>query len=209
MGWRVAGCKQGAGDLNVGYENFIATPGRDDLINTGEKKDRRARHRISLSAIRFRYRRRVMGKGIPADHWENIANGGFQLVYGSTVNLFMKPARRISGLTAAEAANWSAYQSRRHSWQLPWGQSGSPACSAPCSATARSARTRRLPDRGLPRQSAPHPEQFAKDHGLHMRHGTEPEMMWLRKDEARQPERRLLQPLLYHIDQFESCARST
>ena len=31
----------------------------------------------------------VSGKGIPAAHWENIANKGFQLVYGSTANLFV------------------------------------------------------------------------------------------------------------------------
>src|SRR5690348_18407468 len=29
-----------------------------------------------------------MGKGVPADHWEQIAGKGFQLVYGSTANLF-------------------------------------------------------------------------------------------------------------------------
>ena len=32
---------------------------------------------------------RIMGKGIPAAHWGNIANNGFQLVYGSTANLFI------------------------------------------------------------------------------------------------------------------------
>ena len=32
---------------------------------------------------------RIMGKGIPAAHWENIANKGFQLVYGATANLFV------------------------------------------------------------------------------------------------------------------------
>src|SRR5260370_42267720 len=31
---------------------------------------------------------RIMGKGVPADHWERIADRGFQLVYGSTANLF-------------------------------------------------------------------------------------------------------------------------
>ena len=32
---------------------------------------------------------RIVGKGIPADHWERVANSGFQLVYGSTANLFV------------------------------------------------------------------------------------------------------------------------
>ena len=30
-----------------------------------------------------------MGKGVPAPHWETIAQKGFQLVYGSTANLFV------------------------------------------------------------------------------------------------------------------------
>ena len=30
-----------------------------------------------------------MGKGVPAKHWETIAQKGFQLVYGSTANLFV------------------------------------------------------------------------------------------------------------------------
>ena len=32
---------------------------------------------------------RVVGKGIPADHWERTAEKGFQLVYGATANLFL------------------------------------------------------------------------------------------------------------------------
>ena len=31
---------------------------------------------------------RIVGKGVPADHWEKLAESGFQLVYGSTANLY-------------------------------------------------------------------------------------------------------------------------
>ena len=31
---------------------------------------------------------RIMGKGVPAAHWERMAHNGFQLVYGATANLF-------------------------------------------------------------------------------------------------------------------------
>ena len=41
-------------------------------------------------------------------------------------------------------------------------------------------------------------------HGLHMRHGTEPEMMWLKKDENGKPNGGYSNPYCYHIDQFES-----
>ena len=48
-------------------------------------------------------------------------------------------------------------------------------------------------------------EQFKKEHkGLQLRHGSEPEMMWLKKDDERPAERRLSKPYCYHIDQFES-----
>jgi len=44
------------------------------------------------------------GQGHPADHWESVAKKGFQLVYGATMNLFVKPARRLSRY-GPEAAN--------------------------------------------------------------------------------------------------------
>ena len=37
-----------------------------------------------------------------------------------------------------------------------------------------------------------------------MRHGTEPEMMWLKKDENGKPNGGYSNPYCYHIDQFES-----
>ena len=47
--------------------------------------------------------------------------------------------------------------------------------------------------------------QFRKDHdGLHLRHGTEPEMMWLKKGEDGKPDGGFSNPYCYHIDQFES-----
>ena len=38
---------------------------------------------------------KIMGKGIPADHWESVAKKGFQLVYGATVNLFTDRAKQL------------------------------------------------------------------------------------------------------------------
>ncbi len=42
-----------------------------------------------------------------------------------------------------------------------------------------------------------------------MRHGTEPEMMWLKKDENGKPNGGFSNPYCYHIDQFESLRPST
>src|SRR5688500_15052182 len=47
-------------------------------------------------------------------------------------------------------------------------------------------------------------DEFEKAHGLRMRHGTEPEMMWLRKSEEGKASGGYSNPYCYHIDQFES-----
>ena len=69
-------------------EAHVSAPGRDDLV-------RQVREKINELGITYIYYQfvsvtgRIVGKGIPADHWERIAERGFQLVYGSTANLFL------------------------------------------------------------------------------------------------------------------------
>ena len=68
-------------------ENFVNQPGRDKLV-----KD--VRNKIKELGITYIYYQfvsvtgRIVGKGVPADHWETLAAKGFQLVYGATANLF-------------------------------------------------------------------------------------------------------------------------
>src|SRR5699024_3197562 len=47
-------------------------------------------------------------------------------------------------------------------------------------------------------------QQFEDEHGLRLRAGTEPEMMWLKRDENGRPAGGYSKPFCYHIDQFES-----
>ena len=98
---------------------------------------------------------RIVGKGIPADHWEQIAERGL---------LHLLPQPRGAG------------------------ESG------------------RSSDLGLPRQPAdPAHEEFQEEvRRLHLRAGTEPEMMWLKKGEDGLPDGGFSKPNCYHIDQFES-----
>ena len=69
-------------------EVFVQQEGRDELV-------RQVRSKIDELGIEYLYLQfvsvtgRICGKGIPADHWEAIAERGFQLVYGATVNLFL------------------------------------------------------------------------------------------------------------------------
>ncbi len=68
-------------------ERFVKEKGRAALV-----KD--VRRRIDAEGITYIYYQfpsvtgRIMGKGVPAQHWESVAEKGFQLVYGAAVNLF-------------------------------------------------------------------------------------------------------------------------
>ncbi len=72
-------------------EVHVAQEGRDDLV-------RQVRQKIDDLGITYIYYQfvsvtgRIVGKGVPADHWEQIAERGFQLVYGSTANLYLARA---------------------------------------------------------------------------------------------------------------------
>ena len=69
-------------------EKHVNRPGRAKIV-------KRVREKINELGITYIYYQfisvtgRVVGKGIPADHWERTAEKGFQLVYGSTANLFV------------------------------------------------------------------------------------------------------------------------
>ncbi|HUR43485.1 MAG TPA: glutamine synthetase family protein, partial [Aestuariivirga sp.] len=176
--------------------------GRDELIKQVRKK-------IDALGIEYLYLQfvsvtgRIMGKGIPVDHWENIANGGFQLVYGSVVNLFMNRRGEYLGY-GPEAAELVGVPEPETFMQLPWDkrvarmfctlfrnreerEDAGAFLTADCRGNLR-----RIHDK------------FEKDHGMRMRHGTEPEMMWLKKDAAGNPDGGMSNPYCYHIDQFES-----
>ena len=69
-------------------ERCVNAPGRAQLV-------KQVRQKIKETGVTYIYFQfvsvtgRIVGKGIPADHWERVAERGFQLVYGSTANLFI------------------------------------------------------------------------------------------------------------------------
>ena len=69
-------------------EAFVNQDGRDELV----KQVRAKIDELGVTYIYYQFvsvTGRIVGKGVPARHWEQIADRGFQLVYGSTANLFM------------------------------------------------------------------------------------------------------------------------
>ena len=105
---------QAATDL----EAYVRADGRDEQV-------RRVREKIDALGITYIYYQfisvtgRVVGKGIPADHWERTAERGFQLVYGATANLFMDRYDNYIGY-GPEASELVGIPDPETFVQLPW-----------------------------------------------------------------------------------------
>ena len=99
-------------------EKFVDASGRDAKV-------KEVRKRINELGIEYIYLQfvsitgKIMGKGIPADHWESVAKKGFQLVYGATVNLFTDRAGGYLGY-GPEAAELVGIPEPETMMQLPW-----------------------------------------------------------------------------------------
>ncbi len=184
-------------------ERFVEAPGRAEAV-------KEIRERIDELGIEYLYLQfvsvtgRICGKGIPAHHWESIAEKGFQLVYGATVNLFVNRHGDYMGY-GPEASELVGIPETETFCQLPWDKR---VARLFCT-LFRNREERENPGgfltsdcRGNLRRIH---EQFQADHdGMHMRHGAEPEMMWLKRDADGKPAGGYSLPYCYHIDQFES-----
>jgi glutamine synthetase len=183
-------------------EVYVAAPGRAELV----KEVRRQIDDLGITYIYYQFisvTGRAVGKGIPADHWERTAERGFQLVYGATANLFTDRHRNYIGY-GPEASELIGIPDPETFVQLPWDKRvGRVFCTC-----FRNREEEEDPGgflssdcRGNLRRSH---ERFQAKHHMQLRMGTEPEMMWLKKDADGQPVGGFSKPYCYHIDQFES-----
>ena len=181
---------------------FVNAKGRDALVKEVRKK-------IDALGVEYLYLQfvsvtgRIMGKGIPADHWEDMAEKGFQLVYGATMNLFLNRHGEYLGY-GPEAAELVGIPEPETFCQLPWDKR---VARVWCT-LFRNREERENPGgyltsdcRGNLRRIHEH---FQEVHGMNLRCGTEPEMMWLKRGEDGAPAGGTSRPYCYHIDQFES-----
>ena len=145
---------------------------------------------------------RIMGKGAPADHWERIADKGFQLVYGSTANLFTSRNGRYLGY-GPEAWELVGMAEPDTFVQLPW----EPRVARVFCTLYRNREEVEEPGGVLTSDCRGNLQRahaaFEKKHGLRLRLGTEPEMMWLKKGADGRADGGVTKPYCYHIDQFE------
>jgi glutamine synthetase len=182
-------------------EAYVAADQRADLVQ-------QVRAKIDELGIRYIYYQfvsvtgRIVGKGVPAEHWETIADRGIQLVYGSMANLFVDRYRNYIGY-GPEASELVAIPDPETFCQLPWDKR---VARVFCTcfrnreeATDPGAYLTSDCRGNLKRIHA----QFQQEHGLQLRHGCEPEMMWLKKGPDGKPAGGVTKPNCYHIDQFE------
>ena len=191
------------GPNKTDLQAYVEAEGRADLV----KEVREQIDRLGITYIYYQFvsvTGRIVGKGIPADHWEKIAEQGFQLVYGATANLFMDRHGNYIGY-GPEEAELIGIPDPETFVQLPWDKR---VARVFCTCF-RNREEDEDPGafltsdcRGNLRRMH---NQFQTDHeGLHMRHGMEPEMMWLQKGPDGKPADGYSKPYCYHIDQFES-----
>lgn len=183
-------------------ERHVRAPGRDKLVKDVRKKI----NELGVTYIYFQFvsvTGRIVGKGIPADHWEAVSERGFQLVYGSTANLYTDRYGEYIGY-GPEASELVGIPDPETFVQLPWDKR---VARVFCTCF-RNREERENPGgaltsdcRGNLRRIS---QEFEKKHRMHMRAGTEPEMMWLKRGEDGLPDGGFSKPNCYHIDQFES-----
>ncbi len=184
-------------------EAHVQAEGRNELV----QKVRAKIDELGITYIYYQFisvTGRVVGKGIPADHWEQTAERGFQLVYGATANLFLDRLQNYIGY-GPEASELVGIPDPETFVQLPWDKRvGRVFCTL-----FRNREEREDPGGYLTSDCRGNlqriHEEFSQDHqGLHLRHGAEPEMIWFKKGPDGKPEGGFSKPYCYHIDQFES-----
>ena len=184
-------------------EAHVNQKGRKELI----KQVRAKIKELGITYIYYQFvsvTGRIVGKGIPADHWEQNAERGFQLVYGSTANLFVDRHKNYIGY-GPEASELVGIPDPETFCQLPWDKRV-----ARVFCTCFRNREEKVNPGGHLTSDCRgnlriiHDEFQKKHKGLHLRHGCEPEMMWLKKGADGLPDGGFSKPNCYHIDQFES-----
>ena len=182
-------------------ERFVEADGRAERV-------KEVRQRIDAEGVTYIYCQfisvtgRVMGKGVPASHWESMAQKGFQLVYGSTANLFTDRHGNYIGY-GPEAAELVGIPEPETFEVLPWDRK---VARVWCTCF-RNREERENPATFLTSDCRSNLKQiqaaFEAKHGLHLRVGAEPEMMWLKmKDDGTPDVEGVTKPYCYHIDQF-------
>lgn len=182
-------------------ENYVSAPGRAELV-------KKVREKIDALGVEYIYYQfisvtgRIVGKGVPAAHWERLAEKGFQLVYGAVANVYTDRRGDYIGY-GPEASELAGIPDPETFVQLPWDKR----IARVFCTCFRNREEEKEPGgfltsdcRGNLRRAH---AAFEEKYGMHLRAGMEPEMMWLKKGANGMPDGGQTKPNAYHIDQFE------
>jgi glutamine synthetase len=187
------------------FERAVADKDRAERV-------RQVRAKIDALGIDYIYYQyvsitgRIMGKAVPAVHWEDVAENGMQTWIGGLTNVFADRHGDLIGFPP-NASELLGLPDPETFCQLPWNKRlGRVFCTVywnreeeHCPGAVMD-----MDCRGnLKRIDAWFREQHG---GLHMRVGCEPEMLWLRPGDDNEPYEGTTKPYAYHIDQFEQLS---
>jgi glutamine synthetase len=140
---------------------------------------------------------RVMGKGVVSSFFPQVAEKGYQLVYGATANLFTDRYGNYIGFDPHES-ELAAIADLDTFAVLPWDPRVARVY-CDCYDTETGELLDADPRQNLKRIA----HEFEEELGLQFLIGIEPEMMWLKKPENGEIPQGVTKPYCYHIHQFE------
>jgi glutamine synthetase len=183
-------------------DNYLNDSEREELIPQVRAKI----DELGIDYIYYQYisiTGRIMGKAIPALHWERVAHEGMQTWIGGVTNVFADRDGNLIGFPP-NASELLALPDPETFCQLPWNKRiGRVFCTVFWSREDPDRPEEHLDSDTRGNLKRIH-QQFQDDHGgMHLRVGCEPEMLWLKPGDDKAPYYETTKPYAYHIDQFE------
>lgn len=186
-------------------QDYLNEPGRDALVAEVRKKI----DALEIDAIYYQYvsiTGRIMGKVIPAKHWERISKDGMQTWLGGVTNVFADKEGQLIGFPP-NASELLALPDPDTFCQLPWNKRIARVFCTVFFSREDPKRPEEFLDSDTRGNLRRIHRQFQEDHdGLHLRVGCEPEMLWLKPGDESRPYYETTKPYAYHIDQFEQLS---
>ncbi len=185
-------------------QDYLNDPAREALISQVTKKI----EELGVDGIYYQYisiTGRIMGKTIPARHWERMARDGMQTWLGGVANVFADKEGALIGFEP-NASELLALPDPDTFCQLPWNKRLARVYCTVFFSREDPDRPEEFLDSDCRGNLRRIHKRFNDDHGLHLRVGCEPEMLWLKPGDETAPYHPTTKPYAYHIDQFEQLS---
>lgn len=183
---------------------YLADPQRDELIAQVRAKI----DRLGVAFIYYQYvsiTGRIMGKAIPAAHWESTAEKGMQTWIGGVTNVFPDRNGNLIGFPP-NASELLALPDPETFCQLPWNKRVARVFCTLFYSREDPEHAEEYLDTDCRGNLRRIHAQFQAEHGMQLRVGCEPEMLWLKPGNGNEPYQGTTKPYAYHIEQFEQLA---